>query len=156
MPMMIEPQYKPNPFTTVAEAMELADYVITITDNFNKFPDYTGKERKNEDGTATVIFVERQDSLVNWVRQQTREIFVLAYTANQIDLRKEPWRKDERLGKQAQAVKLCEEHLAAIQLCRKHFHLTAKRIKFWGEKARKVKKSLEGWHEKDKDRYKNI
>lgn len=149
-------EHKPNDFTPVVSALELADYVITITDNFNKFPDFTKKERKNEDGTVTAIYIQRQDSLVNKLREQSSEIFVLLYTANQINLNKDPERKEERLNNQTKAIELCRRHLAYIQLCRKHFHLSANRIKHWGEMVMTVLNSAKKWHESDKSRYKNI
>jgi len=73
--------HKPNDFTPVVGAMELAEYTFTITDNINKFPDYTTKEKKNEDGTVTLVLVQRQDGLVNWAREQAMQIYLLAFTA---------------------------------------------------------------------------
>lgn len=149
-------EYKTTDFTPVVGAMELADYVFNITDNLNKFPDYATKETKNPDGSVTQMIVFRSDSLTNVVRKQANDIYMLAYAANEINLNKQPWRKAERLGKQEEAIKLCGEHLAEIQLCRKHFHLTNKKIKNWGGMTRTVRKALESWHEKDVDRYRNI
>lgn len=154
--MATENQHRPNDFTPVVGAMNLAEYVFLITDNTNKFPDFSLKEKKNADGTVTQMIVYRSDSLTNIVRAEAREIFHLAYTANEINLTRQPWRKEERLGKQAQAISLCGDLLADIQLCRRHFHLSAKKIKHWGTQVRDLRKALEGWHEKDKDRYRNI
>jgi len=148
--------HKPNDFTPVVGAMYLADYVLTITDNISKFPDFIQTERKNADGSVTAVYIQRQDSLVNWVREQAKGIFILTYTANEINVIRQPWRKDERLGKQAEAIRLCSEHLAAIQLCRKHFHLSSRKVKHWGKQTRDLRMAIEGWHEKDRDRYKNI
>ena len=149
-------EHKPNDFTPVVGAMRLADYVLTITNNINKFPDYTVKQKKNEDGTISQTYVFRSDSLTNIVREQANQIFMLAYTANEINVNKQPWRKNERLAKQDDAIRLCGEHLAEIQLCRKHFHLSNKKVNHWGKMTRDLRIALEGWHEKDKDRYKNI
>ena len=149
--------HKPNQFMPVVGAMNLADYVFLITDNINKFPDYCVKEKKNqEDGTVSKIFVFRADSLTNRVREMSNRIFMLTYTANEINLNRQPWRKEERLEKQAEAIRLCNDLLAEIQLCRKHFHLSAKKALHWGKKVRDLRLSIEGWHEKDKDRYKNL
>lgn len=148
--------HKPNDFTPVVGALQLADHVLTITDNVNKFPDFIKKEKKNPDGTVTTVFIQRQDSLVNWVREQAKEIFMLTYTANEINLTRQPWRKEERLGNQARAIKLCGDHLAAIQLCRKHFHLSNRKVKHWGKLTRDLRIAIEGWHESDKGRYKSI
>jgi len=148
--------HRPNDFTPVVGAMYLADYVLTITDNINKFPDFIQTERKNPDGTVTAVYIQRQDSLVNWVREQAKAIFILTYTANEINVIRQPWRKDERLAKQAEAIRLCGEHMAAIQLCRKHFHLSTRKVKHWGKQTRELRTAIEGWHESDKSRYKNI
>ena len=148
--------HKPNDFTPVVGALNLADSVLLITDNLKKFPDYSVKEKKNDDGTVTQIYVFREDSLTNLVRSEARQIFHLTYTANEINLNKQPWRKEERLRKQAQAISLCGDMLADIQLCRKHFHLSKNRIKYWGKMVRDLRLAIEGWHEKDKDRFKGI
>ena len=149
-------QHKPNDFAPVVGAMNHAEYVFHITDNLNKFPDYSVKNKKNPDGTITQLMVFRSDSLTNIVRAEAREIFHLTFSANEINLTRQPWRKDERLGKQAQAISVCGDLLADIQLCRKHFHLSSRKIKHWGKMVRDLRLSIEGWHEKDKDRYRNI
>lgn len=149
-------QHKPNDFTPVVGAMELAEYTIHITDNPNKFPDFALKERKNVNGTVTQILVVRDDSLTNLVRAEAREIFRLTFSANEINLRRQPWRKDERLGKQKKAIEVCSDLLADIQLCRKHFHLSTNRIRNWGMMVITLRTAIEGWHEKDKDRYRNL
>lgn len=148
--------HKPNGFTPVVAAMDLADYVLHITDNANKFPEFSKKEEKNPDSTITAYFVQRQDSLVNRVREQAWQIYILAWTANEINIIKQPWRKDERLQKEKEAIRLCGEHLAAIQLCRRHFHLSYRKVKHWGEMVIKTRAYIEKWHESDKDRYKGI
>lgn len=149
-------EHKPNDFTPVVGAMMLANHVITITENANKFPDCTEKERKTEDGATTIVVIQRQDSLTNWVREQAKAIYILTYTANEINLTKQPWRKQERLGKQVEAIRLCGEHLAAIQLCQRHYHLSSKKVKYWGKKTRDLRNAIAAWHDSDVNRYKNI
>lgn len=154
--MTHEGQRKPNPFSTVAKVMEVAEHTFLITDNPNKFKDYVVKEKKNEDGTVSKVYIWRNDSLTNRVRDLANEIYVLAWTANEIDLRRQPERKMERLSKQVEAISKCDVLLAEIQLCRKHFHLNHKKIMYWGKLVRDARIALEGWHESDKDRYKDI
>lgn len=105
--MTTQNQHKPNDFTPVVGAMELAEYVFHITENPGKFKDYALKEQKSESGGVTQVFFVRDDSLTNLVRAEAREIFHLTYSANEINLTKQPWRKKERLGKQARAIELC-------------------------------------------------
>lgn len=154
--MANEGMHKPNDFTPVVGALKLADHVIKITDNFNKFPDFEERPRKNPDGTVTAVYIQRQDSLVNWVRDQAKEIYILTYTANAVNVLREPWRRDERFGKQQRAIELCTEHFAAIQLCAMHFHLSSKKVKYWGEMTKKLREAITGWHESDKRRYQGL
>lgn len=154
--MTHEGQHKPNPFSTVAKAMEVAEYTFLITDNPNKFKDYVVKEKQNEDGTVSKMYIWRNDSLTNRVRDLANYIYVLSWTANEIDLRYQPERKAERLSKQVEAISKCDVMLAEIQLCRKHFHLNHRKVMYWGGLVRDTRKALEGWHESDKDRYKDI
>ncbi len=154
--MIHEGGYKPNTFTPTVLAMDLCDYVYQITDNAKKFPEYAETTRRNGDGSYTRILIMRQDSLINKVREQAYQIHMLAYTANEINVGRQPRRKEERFRKQRQAIELCNEHLATIQLCRKKFHINNKRIKYWGGLTIKVRTALEKWNESDRDRYKNI
>lgn len=62
--------HKPNDFTPVVGAMNLADYVLKITDNKKKFPDFAVREMKSEDGTVTRVYVYSEDSLTNLVRAE--------------------------------------------------------------------------------------
>jgi len=154
--MATENQHRPNDFTPVVGAMNLAEYVLKITENMKNFPDYSVKEKHNEDGTISQIYVFRDDSLTNLVRREAMQIYHLTYSANEINLKRQPWRKAERLDSQLKAIALCTQLMGDIQLCRKHFHLSTKRVEYWGRKVRDLRKAIEGWHEKDKDRYKDI
>ena len=148
--------HKFNPFTPVVSAMYLADHVFKITDNVNKFGEFSVTEKKNPDGTYTQVLIQKQDSLVNRVREQAWQIYILVWSANEINLSKQPWRKEERLKNEKDAIKICGEHLAAIQLCRRHFHLSNRKIKYWAEMTTKARNYIEKWHESDIDRYKGI
>lgn len=154
--MLHEGQYKENAFTPVVEAMNLCDYVFTITDNPKKFPEYVATKKKFFNNSDLVIVQLKEDSIVNKIRQQAYDIYVNTFNANEINLKKQPYRKDERLNKQLKAIQLCEEHLACIQLCRKKFHLSNKRIKYWGGKTIDLRDIIIRWHDSDRDRFKDI
>lgn len=153
--MATENQHKENSFTPVTAALELADYVFRITGNLKWFPDCSVKEQREGD-KVTQLLVFRDDSLVNIVREEARQIYHLVFTANEINLNRQPWRKNERLARQAEAIALCGDLLADILLCRKHFHLASKRIKYWGGLVRSTRAAIERWHDSDKARYKGI
>ena len=154
--MATENQHKENSFTPVTAALELARYTFQITSNLKWFPDCSFREQQKEGDKITQIIVFRDDSLTNIVREETRQIYHLAFTANEINLTRQPWRKEERLSRQREAIALCGDLLADIQICQKYFHLTAKRIKFWGGLVIGTRAALERWHESDKSRYKDV
>ena len=67
--MLHEGQYKENSFTPVVEAMNLCDYVFTITDNPKKFPEYVATKKKFFNNSDLVIVQLKEDSIVNKIRQ---------------------------------------------------------------------------------------
>lgn len=147
---------KPNSFTPVVAAMELADYVLLITGNPRSFPTHKTDVKQSMDGRLSLEVAMLDDALVSKVREQAYQIYMMASRANRINLRYQPYRKQERLRRQQEAIALCEDHLCTIQLCRKHFHLSSKRIKYWGTLTIKTRNAIEKWHESDVARYGNI
>ena len=155
--MFHENGYKPNQFTPVVKTRELCDYVFTITDNKNKFPEYEETTKKDENGnTVQTVITLRQDAIINRVREQAFQIYMLAYTANEIDLRKEPERKSERLNKQKEAISLCDIHLATMELCCLKYGASKKRLAYWGNRIIEVREALKSWHKSDIERYASI
>lgn len=147
---------KPNSFTPVVKATELANYVLHITDNPKTFPTHKTDVRQREDGTLCMEITALDDTLVQEVKKQAHDIYMNVSRANRINLNYQPYRKRERLMRQLEAISLCEDHLCTIQLCRKHFHLSSKRIKYWGKMVVETRNAIEKWHESDVSRYGRI
>ena len=122
-------------FDALVRAMDLADYVITITAN------------------EKVFTPNKQNALTNTIISTAVDIYIQAYNANEIRVgdSREEW--ERRSEKQKVAIEKCKDMLALIQLSRKVFHLTSKRIKYWGSKAKNVKDALISWHASDTKRY---
>lgn len=155
--MFHENSYKPSQYTPVVKARQLCDYEFTITDNKNKFPEYEETEKKDSNGNViqTVITL-RQDAIINRIRQESFDIYTLAFTANVIDLRKEPERKEERFRKQSEAISLCDVHLATMELCCLKYGASKKRLAHWGSSIIEVREALKKWHKSDIERYASI
>ena len=63
----------------------------------------------------------------------------------------------ERLKLQVLAIRGCNDLLALIiQLAKPLFHLTAKRVRYWGTQTIGIRKDLQSWNVNDKKRYKNF
>ena len=129
--MVNEGERDKSKFEAVIKAMELADYVLNITDNEKNFkPGY----------------------LTDLIRGTAMKIFLLANHANEIKVEDEDDRA-ERLRSQKQAIRAANDLLALIQMSRKTFHLTSKRIKYWGGKTVYVRNAIHSWHKGDIKRY---
>ena len=155
-------EYRTTDFTPVVQAMKLYEHVDLITSNPNKFPEYVevpapkqkGKQKPDiETEKLEKLMILTQDSLTRRVREQAYQIFILSHMANEINVNREPERTEERLRKQTQAIALCEEMLATIMVCRHRFHLSYRKIKYWGGMVIKVRDSLKAWHSSDKSRF---
>lgn len=116
-------------------AQELAAYTIKITKNKKVFtPEY------NDAITADIIHT-------------AKNIFVSCWEANNIRASKSPERAKERLKLQEYAARQCNNLLALIQLAQPIFHLTGKRIRYWGAMILKTRMYIRKWNETDRKRY---
>ena len=154
--MATENQHKPNEFTPVVAALNHLEYVLLITDNPKNFPDCARTEIKLGDKSTAVLAVYHADTPTSNVRKYAHDIYQNVFIANSINLKRQPFRARERLARQEKAIALCDEMLAEIYVCRRHFHLSTKRIKYWGKMVVEIKRSTEGWHESDKDRFREL
>ena len=119
----------------IVKAMDLASYTIKITSNENVFkPQF-------------------QTALTDDIVHVARSIYSNAWKANNINVSKNPNLKDERKRFQVLAVAECYELLSLIQLAKPVFHLTSKRIRFWGYKTIKCRLLLQAWKDSDSKRY---
>lgn len=119
----------------IVKAMDLASYTIKITSNENVFK------------------AKFQNALTNDIVHTARSIYSNAWKANNINVAKEPVLKAERHRLQVLAVTECYELLSLIQLAKPVFHLTSKRIRFWGNKTIECRKLLQAWKDSDSKRY---
>ena len=123
-------------------AMELTTYTLQITKNQKVF--------KPEYNTA----------ITNDIIHAAKQIFSLAWRANNIrvvdqsDPDGEADRLKERLRLQEEAIEWCNEMLPMIQIAKAVFHLSNKRVKYWGERTIEVRTYLRNWRTADKKRYK--
>lgn len=124
-----------NKLEVILEAQALAVYTVKICCNKNVFlPEY-------------------QNALTNDIIKAAKDIFIKIYQANNI-LVKEKAHADKRLELQSEAANECNNLLALMQIAKTVFHLSSKRIKFWGQNTIKVRGLIRAWAEADKKRYK--
>ena len=123
-----------NKFEVMLEAQALAVYTVKICCNKNVFlPEY-------------------QSALTNDIIRTAKDIFINIWQANNILVR-EKAQADKRLKYQREAAMQCNSLLALMQIAKTVFHLSSKRIRFWGTSTIKVRSLVRAWAEADKKRY---
>lgn len=126
-----------NKLDVFIKARNLSNYTIKICSNEKVFlPQY----RKS----FTVL-----------LEKTAIKIFINSWSANNIVVTSEETLQ-ERLKLQVLAIRGCNDLLALIQLAKPLFHLTAKRVRYWGTQTIGIRKDLQSWNVNDKKRYKNF
>lgn len=112
-------------FDVLIKANDLAVYTIRITKN------------------PKIFLPEYQTALTNDIIHTAKEIFTKAWTANNIRVGDEPRNWLERKKLQQEAARECNNLLAFIQMAKPLYHLTSKRVKYWGTKDNRSTPSIE-------------
>lgn len=122
-------------FDVLIKANDLAVYTIRITKN------------------PKIFLPEYQTALTNDIIHTAKEIFTKAWTANNIRVSDESRNWLERKKLQQEAARECNNLLALIQIAKPLYHLTSKRVKYWGQKTIEVRQALRDWNTGDAKRY---
>lgn len=119
----------------LVDARYLAKYTLQITANEKVFkPEY-------------------QRSLTDDIVKTAKDIFTMAWTANNIRVGDDIENWNERKRLQEMATRKCNDLLALIDLAKPVFHLSAKRVKYWGKLTIKVRQEIRNWKTGDSKRY---
>ena len=112
---------------------------------------YTLQITKNK----KVFTAEYQEVLTDQIIAAALEIHQNVWMANNVHVASAA---DYELRKKLQtlAIVKCISLLSMIDIARSIFHLSGKRVKFWGEKVIEVKKYIRAWRSSDAQRYKNF
>lgn len=81
------------------------------------------------------------------------DIYTNAWDANNINVSNSAERWNKRKGLQESAILACNRMLGLLPLAKTVYHLTGKRIKFWGGSIIETRNLLTGWKESDTKRY---
>lgn len=139
---VIESQKGENKFEVLIKSRNLASYTINICDN------------------DKVFTKEHKESLTRKITDIAIDIFCCVNEANEIviriDLSKDDLSKNlkERQELQYKAIRDCKQLLSLIQIAKPVFHLTSKRVKYWGEMTIEVRTLIQRWKDADRNRLK--
>lgn len=110
---------------------------------------YTAEILSNE----KVFNPKIDDEIIRRIKQCAYDIYVKAWTANQIHAETGAYNRAWRYGLQEEAILLCSEMLAYIGIAKQVFHLRRKRMKYWSGLILEVNAMLQAWKESDVKRY---
>lgn len=127
---------------TLVKAKSLAAYTLQICSNEKNFPP------------------QYRPIITDEITTLAKKIFLEAWTANNINVKVDAqgaalrWAKRKDL--QTQAIGDSEKLLVLIQIAQETFHLSSKRVKYWGERVLEVLRLLRGWKKADCSRYDHL
>lgn len=132
-------QREEGKFSLAVKAEFLASYILEITANENVFlPEYRKGLTDDIVETAKNIYLGIREA--NDVTVRLGTVFHLQdYT--------------DRNRLQREALRNCERLLYLIDLAHRLFHLSSKRVKYWGKLVKNVKDRVHGWIDDDTERY---
>lgn len=117
------------------KALDLAQYTIEVCSNPKKFdPQY-------------------QDVLTNDLVKYAKDIYIKSWQANNIRVGKDGQGWELRSNLQLEAISLCANLLATLNLAKRIFHIKNKRMVFWIGNVVEVRDLLKKWHDGDVKRY---
>ena len=122
-------------FDACEKTMELALHTIQICKN------------------KKIFTVEYQEALTNDIIRCAKDIYVLAWRANNIYTTVENGRWPDRERLQQLSISKCNELIALINIARRLFHLKGKKVRYWTELVVDAKTMLRKWHDANADQY---
>ena len=132
-------QREEGKFSLAVKAEFLASYTLEITANENVFvPEYRRGLTDDIIETAKNIYLGIREANDVTVRMGTR--FQLKDYADRNELQRE-------------ALRNCKRLLYLIDLAHRRFHLSNKRVKYWGKLVKNVKDRIHGWIDDDTERF---
>lgn len=132
-------QREEGKFSLATKAEYLARYTIEITANESVFtPEYRKQVTDDIVETAKNIYLGIREA--NDVNVRVGTVFHL-----------EDYMERNRL--QREALRNCKRLLYLIDIAHRIFHLSSKRVKYWGKLVKSVKDRVYGWIDDDTVRY---
>ena len=128
------PQRDHGKLEACVKALELAKYTLKITAN------------------KKIFTLEYQTALTDKIISAALNIYTLAWTANNI-LVNSPDDLVRRLSFQEQAAIQCNILLSLMDIAQGIFHLSTKRIVYWGKKTIEARNLIRAWRDADRKRY---
>lgn len=126
-------------FTLPLQARKLASYTLQITAN------------------EKVFLPEHRQGLTNDIVETAKNIYLGIREANDVSVRVgtvfQVGDLRERNRIQRQALRNAKRLMYLIDLAHLDFHLSSKRVKYWGSMVREVRRRIEGWISDDLERY---
>lgn len=130
-------QRKTGKLEVCLKAHDLCVYTLQITKNKKIFTE------------------EYQESLTDRIISEAMDIHLNVWMANNVKVTTAS-DYDVRRKMQTVAISKCASLLALIDIAKSIFHLSGKRVMFWGSKVVETRNLIRAWRTSDAQRYKNL
>lgn len=130
-------QRKPGKLEVCLKAHDLCVYTLQITKNKKIFTE------------------EYQESLTDRIISEAMDIHLNVWMANNVKVTTAS-DYDVRRKMQTVAISKCASLLALIDIAKSIFHLSGKRVMFWGSKVVETRNLIRAWRTSDAQRYKEF
>ena len=130
-----ESQRSDSLYKKIVKARDLTVHTIEITKNEKYFPP------------------EYKTALTDDIISKAKDIFIHAFTANEIKVDDDPEEWKDRKALQKQAVRECNELLALISIAKKTYHLKGRKVRHWVKLTKAARTDLAAWRTGDRKRY---
>ncbi len=117
------------------KAMDLAIHTIKICQNKKIFTE------------------EYQGAVTNDIIRCAKDIYIFAWSGNNVYVKKDNGRWVERERYQLDAIIKCNELLALINIARRLFHLKGKKVRYWSQMTLETRAMISKWHEANAKQY---
>lgn len=126
-------------FSLAIAAENLASYTIHITANEN------------------VFLADYRRSITDDIVECAKNVYIYIMDANDVKVRTEtPFQRrdwNERYRLQKEALRNARRLLRLIDIAHRVFHLSSKRVKYWGGKVISIRNRIQGWIDDDTARF---
>lgn len=96
---------------------------------------------------------EYQDALTNDIIRTAKDIYIDAWTGNNIYVTQENGRWKERRAYQLKAITNCNNLLALINIARRLFHLRGNKVRYWSQMVIATRGLIHKWYEANAKQY---
>ena len=134
-------------FKPLIDARLLCKYTLEILKNEKHFKSRPSGDEEDDAKNPP------QPELIAKMRDTVMDIYITAFSANEVKLTNDPHNYRHRRQLQDKSIARCNELRALVEMSIPIFHIPARRVDHWGGMIELVRNQVQKWKESDYNRY---